>query len=652
MDEQQHDPAVDASQPSPYSRPTPALPRHNLWLFVPLLYFMQAIPVLLIQAVSVVLFKDLGVANEEITRWVPLISLPWSLQMLLGPLVEFRSTKYDWIVKGQWLIAIIFVALPFIIQVPYAFQLSLVLMIVAGVTSALCNIAMDGYYMVLAGPEDQSKFVGVRTTFYRLGMLFCKSFLVFVAGVFMSFGGLKLQSSSGPGFMLAPKTTQAEATQTPVYRPEIEVVIKGGKFYEHNTDLPILFNAPPPKKGEEPPKDAKPYVEMEAPPGTYGLKFDGSQLLALTMRGDTPVGSLPIPAGSSQPAEVKPGLSPKVAWMFSLLIVAGVYLLGAFGCKVAVPKGGEATPGEATPMHAVGLVAVGVSGWLTLNALLRLTLHGIQSATHSEALAGWKLPDSNTILGFLKDWNPVHVELVQLGAALLALFASVMYIRVAVRGTEVAKAIGSFFSQDGIVPIFFFVLFYRFGEAMLTLNVPLFYKSVPKEGGLGVPNEMLGMIDGFAGVTGIILGGLIGGKYLSTRGVRQSFWLLAAAMYVPNFLYLWASLARPETGMLFVISFFDQFGYGFGFAGYFVYLMSVAQRGKYQTAHYAVATGLGAITIAVAGALGGVLQKNYGYPTLFVVVLLASIPGLWAMYSVPIDDSMSSLAKDAAHELE
>src|SRR4051812_35767504 len=101
----------------------PNKPTLNPWVFVPLLYFMQAIPVALVQEVSTIVFKDLGVANEPITRWTSIISLPWSLQLLLGPLVDLNFTKRRWILGGQMLIALGLIAAAFAMRAPNPFTI-------------------------------------------------------------------------------------------------------------------------------------------------------------------------------------------------------------------------------------------------------------------------------------------------------------------------------------------------------------------------------------------------------------------------------------------------------------------------------------------------------------------------------------------------
>jgi PAT family beta-lactamase induction signal transducer AmpG len=201
-----------------------------------------------------------------------------------------------------------------------------------------------------------------------------------------------------------------------------------------------------------------------------------------------------------------------------------------------------------------------------------------------------------------------------------------------------ADALQSYIRQDGFPAIFFFILFYRFGEAMIGKMTPLFLKDTIANGGLAVPNELFGPIKGFAGVVGIILGGLAGGWFVSKLGLRKAFWPLAVCMHAPNLLYLWASYQHPGIPGLYGIEFVDQFGYGFGFAAYGVYLMWVAQRGRYRTSHYAVGTGMGALCIATAGIVSGIVQKNFGYHGFFISVIFLSLPGLLSLLFIPLDD--------------
>ncbi|RYG35290.1 hypothetical protein EON81_13190 [bacterium] len=200
------------------------------------------------------------------------------------------------------------------------------------------------------------------------------------------------------------------------------------------------------------------------------------------------------------------------------------------------------------------------------------------------------------------------------------------------------EAFGSFIRQRAFPSILAFILFYRFGEAMVSKMSSLFLKDALDKGGLAIENDQLGLIKGVAGVVGIVCGGILGGVFVSRWGLKRAIWPMALVMHIPNLLYLWAAYARPPIGAVYGIEFVDQFGYGFGFAGYMIILQRIAQRGRFRTAHYAIGTGMGALCIAFAGAVSGVVQSNFGYTGFFWAVMIATVPGMLTLFVVPLEE--------------
>lgn len=498
----------------------------------------------IVQEVAAIFYKDLGIENEPIVRWTSLISLPWSMQLLFGPLVDLNATKRRWILAGQFLISIGLGATALLLSVPNAFEITLVILGATAITSALCNIATDGFYILSTTKEQQAKFVGVQTTCYRLGRLFCFGLLVYIVGLM-----------------------------------------------------------------------------------------------------------------------TKGGMSPKAAWTIILASAAGLYFLGHLANRVTVPK--PETDHAAAPespaenalniKRTLALVGVGLSGFFFLNALVRLTLHGIWSIRDSIAptfgadgkivgalsgLQGWMLPSTGKVIGFDLGLGGVGTEAAQLVVCGVILAISWLAAKRLISNSPMGEALGSFIRQSGFPAILFFILFYRFGEAMVGKMSALFLKDAIDKGGLAISNEQLGLMNMFGGVLGIILGGLAGGYTVSKIGLRKAFWPLAFAMHVPNLMYIWASSGvKVPTEAVFGILFIDQFGYGFGFAGYMIYLMWIAQRGKFQTSHYAIGTGMGALCITTAGVLGATVQANFGYNGFFIAVVFMSIPGLLSLLFIPLDDT-------------
>ena len=536
---------------------TPEFPRLNPWLFVPVLYFMQAVPVTIVQEVATVFYKDLGVANEPITRWTSLISLPWSLQLLLGPLVDLNGRKRSWILNGQLLIAVGLILTALLLQTPNAFEITLLILGATAVTSALCNIATDGFYILSMAKDQQAKFVGVQTTCYRLGRLFCVGLLVLFVGLLTRHRGMDVKQAW-------------------------TIVLLGGGVL-------------------------------------YGVGH-------LVNRATLPRPVQDQPVADADPAETRRNV-----------------------------------------LRTLLLLALGVGGFFLVNAVVRLTMHfagpAIGAALNTDP-KGWILkPDNAILIGTNRlAFGAVGTELVQLAICAGLVGAAYVGAKRLIRGTPMADALVSFVRQPGFPAILFFILFYRFGEAMVVKMSPLFLKDTIANGGLAIVNEQLGIIKGFIGVIGIILGGLAGGLVVSKYGLRKAFFPIAVLMHLPNLLYAYAAwqhtrlpLAIVELGplgpvpmTLAGIDFAEQFGYGFGFAGYMVYLMWVAQRGKYKTTHYAVGTGMGALCIAVAGALSGVIQANFGYAGFFLAAVFLAIPGLAALFFIPMDPHEGQGKKVAA----
>jgi PAT family beta-lactamase induction signal transducer AmpG len=201
-------------------------------------------------------------------------------------------------------------------------------------------------------------------------------------------------------------------------------------------------------------------------------------------------------------------------------------------------------------------------------------------------------------------------------------------------------------------------LFYRFGEAVIGKLVPVFLQDKytgPGDitRGLGFDVETFGYVNGVYGVVGILLGGIIGGMFISRVGIRKSFWPLAAAMNIPNIMYIWAASALPGAGPMSIVMFVDQFGYGFGFAGYLVALMYIAQQNpNFRTAHYAIGTGLGATFIMLAGILSAALVDNLDYGPIFWIVLAFTFPCLLTILLLPKEILDSKGAEVSLADLE
>lgn len=186
---------------------------------------------------------------------------------------------------------------------------------------------------------------------------------------------------------------------------------------------------------------------------------------------------------------------------------------------------------------------------------------------------------------------------------------------------EFFRTFVSFFKKKQTVVAILFMLFYRFPEAQLTKLVIPFLVDPQEAGGLGLSTTQIGLTYGTIGTIGLILGGVLGGIAASAGGLKKWIWPMALAITLPDAVFIYLSSTLP--GSLWIVNscvFLEQFGYGFGFTAYMLYLIYYS-RGEHQTAHYAICTAFMALGLMLPGMMSGWLQEKLGYEHFFWWVL-------------------------------
>ena len=169
---------------------------------------------------------------------------------------------------------------------------------------------------------------------------------------------------------------------------------------------------------------------------------------------------------------------------------------------------------------------------------------------------------------------------------------------------------------------FLFMLLYRMPEGLLAKVSSLFLIDSAGNGGLGLSPQEYGFVQGTVGVIGLTLGGILGGLAAGKDGLRKWLWPMVCAITLPDIVYVLLSYYMPSS--LFIINigvFIEQFGYGFGFTAYMLYLIYYSQ-GEYKTSHYALCTALMALSMMLPGLVAGYLQEHVGYLWFFIIVVL------------------------------
>lgn len=476
----------------------------NPWAWIPSLYFTEAIPYVMVMSVSVMMYKNLGVSNADIAFFTSLLYFPWFLKFLWGPFIDMFKTKRFWTVTMQLVVSASLFGIALSLTSSMYWSFTLIVFAIMAFASATHDIAADGLYLINLEQQQQSAFVGVRSTFYRVATIVGSGVLVVIAG----------QLAPSMGF---------KGAWTTVF------IITGVMFF-----IFFLYH-----------KFMLPYSVNDK--GTLGgKKISGSQ----------------------------------IAILFGGFILFSAVIYLAF---------------------------------ITINFLLSFT-------------------------GIISPWDTIitTITLVVVVVALFRTYVATFVDRfeqsqnkseVLLPFIEFLKAFVIFMQKKDIWNILGFLLLFRFAEAQLVKLVQPFLLDPITKGGLGLTTSEVGIVYGTVGIIALTAGGLIGGYLISKQGLKFWLWPMVLMVHLPDLAYVYLSQFQPTNlALIYVAVSFEQFGYGFGFTAYMMYMIMIS-KGDHQTAHFAICTGIMALGMMLPGMFSGALQEQIGYSNFFLWVMISTIPG-------------------------
>ncbi len=610
--------------------PDPKPTSRNPWAWIPTLYLAQGLPFAVVNTMSVIMYKSLGISNADIAFYTAWLYLPWVLKPLWSPVVDILKTRRLWIWATQLLLGAGFAAVGLSIPLPFFFKATLVFFYLVAFSSATHDIAADGFYMLALNEKQQAFFVGIRSTFFRISMITGQGLLVILAGYIQTHTGLpkvELQIAAKPGVVFVQTLNPEELPLATTREGELRIVI----------ERTVLEISPQPR----------PRAEVGA-------------LIAVANAWNTTNSFI----RTQQPAKVTDGKDKSPSWWTRTISEPlGKLLHSRFGPEVkgksdvagnigvvslhlSKPPGKEivVTPAFKSGDKSVSLaegarLVFDDSNWNKP----ALVVFQLDPKLKAETHATFEVRSGNIPLS----WAITFGLLVTL-FLLFGLYHKFMLpfpesdkpgqVQTAVTFTkEFFKTFGAFFRKPGIVAMLLFLLFYRFGEAQLMRLVAPFLLDAHETGGLGLTTGQVGVVYGTIGVIALTIGGLLGGFVASKHGLKFWLWPMVLAIHLPDAMFIYLAYAQPDS--LVVISAavaVEQFGYGFGFTAYMLYMIYIA-RGQHQTAHYAICTGFMALGMMIPGMWSGWLQELIGYQHFFVWVILATIPSFLVVFFVPLD---------------
>jgi PAT family beta-lactamase induction signal transducer AmpG len=336
-------------------------------------------------------------------------------------------------------------------------------------------------------------------------------------------------------------------------------------------------------------------------------------------------------------------------------IVVSQIVLGVLALMCA---GAVAVPNPIYPLFAVFVVMalasatqdVAIDGFYldALNVEQQSLYVGIRNAAYKVAtllgsgalvyMAG-KITESH---GLAAGWGAAFAicALVMLAAASFHYFKlphPKQEVRTQLDMKQFAAVFKTFFQQEKITAIIVYILIFRLGDALMLKMAQPFLLDPLAKGGLGISTADVGLIYGTVGTLFLLVGGLLGGWLVSRFGLKKCLLPTAIIQNSAILLYWALSIWKPNLIAVAAVNGYEQFSYGLGTAAYTVFLLSTV-RPEFKAAHYATATAFMALGIMVPGMASGYIQEALGYQNFFLLSFLSSIPGMFAIFFLPIKE--------------
>ena len=199
---------------------------------------------------------------------------------------------------------------------------------------------------------------------------------------------------------------------------------------------------------------------------------------------------------------------------------------------------------------------------------------------------------------------------------------------------EFGRTFATYFKKSGVWLAIVFMLLYRLPEAFLIKMCMPFLVASKETGGLGLSTAEVGVVYGTIGVLFLTIGGILGGLFASKLGLKKSLWTMAGCMTLPCLTFVYLAICQPESLVLTSIAIaIEQFGYGFGFTAYMLYMMYFSE-GELKTSHYSICTAFMAMSMLIPGMFAGYIQEALGYVDFFWMVIVCCIATLAVTFFV------------------
>lgn len=604
------------------------------WAWIPTLYFAQGLPYVAVMTISVIMYKRLGISNTDIALYTSWLYLPWVIKPFWSPFIDLLKTKRWWVVTMQMLVGAGLAGIAFTIPAPHFFQITLAIFWLVAFSSATHDIAADGFYMLALDTHDQAMYVGIRSTFYRVATIAGQGLLVILAGL--------LESNTG----LTPLSLEVKAG--PQYASEIALPSTDYVTDSNNDEMHFV---------------ATPAV-LEI--GTAANPAQVDSVNAWVKQQNIANGfAAPETTATTQSSTAAKGQELS---KFELFIKNTFgenrertqhQLTGNIGvikvCLSQQPKPGEKV--VLNTVHKTGDQSI----FLTQGDRIEFNADNWNKPAYITIQVDPKLKEASSASFESTSGNIAlawSITFFVLAGFFIAIFLYHKYIlpkpasdRAVCEATasnifkEFFATFVTFFKKKQVWVAVLFMLLYRLPEAQLVKLINPFLLDPKELGGLGLTTGQVGLVYGTIGILGLTVGGIIGGIVAAKGGLRKWLWPMAWSISLTCATFVYLSYYQPDS--LFIINlcvFIEQFGYGFGFTAYMLYLIYFSD-GEHKTAHYAICTAFMALGMMLPGMAAGWLQELIGYKHFFYWVMICCAATIAVCAFIKIDPNYGK--KDA-----
>ena len=446
--------------------------KNKPYAWVPSLYIAESLPYVAVMVIATTMYKRLGLSNTDLALYTSWLYLPWVIKPLWSPFIAAIKTERWWVLVMQLLIGAGFAGIAFTLPTAFWLQGSLAFFWILAFASATHDIAADGLYILGLSTHDQSLYVGIRSTFYRIGTIFGQGLLVMFAG-----------------------------------------------WLERSHTIPM-------------------------------------------------------------------------AWSIAFLVLAGLFLALWLWHTFALP--------DSPPTLPVREGAV--------------TCQEEQSNKKANNADACSEHSASSLTGRAG------------GESSSSLFS------------EFWLALKTFFTKPHIITALLFMLLFRFPEGQLVKIANPFLLDSVEAGGLALSTEAVGFVYGTIGIIGLTIGGLLGGWCVSRHGLKRWLWPMVLSISLPDLVYVYMASGSPSLVAVNICVFIEQFGYGFGFTAYMLYLVYFSQ-GERSTAVFSICTAFQALGMMIPGMIAGWMADHLGYLRFFWWIVACCLVTFAVSAFIKIDPS-------------